>query len=126
MLLFFFEQLVAIFSEESECRGGLVQERISCVNLSNYACQFVDPTFIFRLVPARITIQVRSAQESRNQFVRHYYLWALFCDRQPLHFFALSVGPGENRTAHLNISTPQLIGLGLERVRFFGKWVWDF
>ncbi|KAK6047107.1 hypothetical protein COOONC_15386 [Cooperia oncophora] len=46
-------------SEESECRGGLVQERISCVNLINYACQFIDPTFIFRLVPARITIQVR-------------------------------------------------------------------
>ncbi|VDL64401.1 unnamed protein product [Nippostrongylus brasiliensis] len=44
-------------SEESECRGGLVQERISCVNLFNYACQFVDSSFVFRLVPARITIQ---------------------------------------------------------------------
>ncbi|KAK5984056.1 hypothetical protein GCK32_009923 [Trichostrongylus colubriformis] len=44
-------------SEESECRGGLVQERISCVNLFNYACQFIHPQYIFRLVPARIIIQ---------------------------------------------------------------------
>ncbi|XGW14219.1 hypothetical protein V3C99_000499 [Haemonchus contortus] len=44
-------------SEESECRGGLIQERISCVNLFNYSCQFIDKAFIFRLVPARITIQ---------------------------------------------------------------------
>uniref|UniRef100_A0A1I7X8I8 Ras-GAP domain-containing protein n=1 Tax=Heterorhabditis bacteriophora TaxID=37862 RepID=A0A1I7X8I8_HETBA len=47
-------------SEESECRAGLIQERISCVNLLNFACQFVDPSFMFRLVPARITIQVLS------------------------------------------------------------------
>lgn len=46
------------FSEESECRAGLIQERISCVNLLNYACQFVDKSYVFRLVPARITIQV--------------------------------------------------------------------
>ncbi|VDO65963.1 unnamed protein product [Heligmosomoides polygyrus] len=59
---------LTIFSEESECRGGLVQERISCVNLSNYACQFVDPTFIFRLVPARITIQeARQAEEGAEK-----------------------------------------------------------
>ncbi|PAV57137.1 hypothetical protein WR25_26158 [Diploscapter pachys] len=48
-------------SEESECRAGLIQERISCVNLLNYACQFVDKSYVFRLVPARITIQ-----EARN------------------------------------------------------------
>ncbi|KHJ89598.1 hypothetical protein OESDEN_10574 [Oesophagostomum dentatum] len=53
-----------IFSEESECRSGLIQERISCVNLLNYTCQFVDPTFIFRLVPARITIQ--EARQAEN------------------------------------------------------------
>ncbi|CAJ0596595.1 unnamed protein product [Cylicocyclus nassatus] len=51
-------------SEESECRSGLIQERISCVNLLNYACQFIDPTFVFRLVPARITIQ--EARQAEN------------------------------------------------------------
>ncbi|ETN69952.1 hypothetical protein NECAME_14984 [Necator americanus] len=51
-------------SEESECRSGLIQERISCVNLLNYACQFIDPSFIFRLVPARITIQ--EARQAEN------------------------------------------------------------
>uniref|UniRef100_A0A0K0D0R1 Secreted protein n=1 Tax=Angiostrongylus cantonensis TaxID=6313 RepID=A0A0K0D0R1_ANGCA len=49
--------LIIYFSEESECRSGLVQERISCVNLLHYACQFVNPSFTFRLVPARITVE---------------------------------------------------------------------
>lgn len=51
-------------SEESECRSGLVQERISCVNLLHYACQFVHPSFTFRLVPARITIEEARQAES--------------------------------------------------------------
>ncbi|KIH60288.1 hypothetical protein ANCDUO_09466 [Ancylostoma duodenale] len=65
-------------SEESECRTGLIQERISCINLLNYACQFVDPTFIFRLVPARITIQVRSYRNNSllGTPFSCLYLWA--------------------------------------------------
>ncbi|CAI2347810.1 unnamed protein product [Caenorhabditis sp. 36 PRJEB53466] len=51
-------------SEEGECRAGLIQERISCVNLLKYACQFVDSSYHFKLVPARITIQEARQAES--------------------------------------------------------------
>ncbi|CAD6188208.1 unnamed protein product [Caenorhabditis auriculariae] len=44
-------------TEESECRAGLIQERISCFNVVKFACQFVDEAFLFKLIPARITIQ---------------------------------------------------------------------
>uniref|UniRef100_A0A1I7U3B9 Uncharacterized protein n=1 Tax=Caenorhabditis tropicalis TaxID=1561998 RepID=A0A1I7U3B9_9PELO len=51
-------------SEEGECRAGLIQERISCVNLLKYTCQFVDSSYHFKLVPARITIQEARQAES--------------------------------------------------------------
>ncbi|CAI5445379.1 unnamed protein product [Caenorhabditis angaria] len=61
-------------SEEGECRAGLIQERISCVNLLKYACQFVDSSYHFKLVPARITIQearqAESGAEKCRQVVR--------------------------------------------------------
>uniref|UniRef100_A0AC34Q682 Uncharacterized protein n=1 Tax=Panagrolaimus sp. JU765 TaxID=591449 RepID=A0AC34Q682_9BILA len=44
-------------SEENECRSGLVQEQISCLNVQSYACQFIHPKYNFRLVPTRIIIQ---------------------------------------------------------------------
>uniref|UniRef100_A0A8R1YUJ9 Uncharacterized protein n=1 Tax=Pristionchus pacificus TaxID=54126 RepID=A0A8R1YUJ9_PRIPA len=50
-------------SEEGECRQGMIQERISCVNLLSFACQFIDPSYTFRLVPARITVnEARQAE----------------------------------------------------------------
>ncbi|GMS89725.1 hypothetical protein PENTCL1PPCAC_11900 [Pristionchus entomophagus] len=50
-------------SEEGECRQGMIQERISCVNLLSFACQFIDPSYQFRLVPARITVnEARQAE----------------------------------------------------------------
>ncbi|CAB3403596.1 unnamed protein product [Caenorhabditis bovis] len=61
-------------SEEGECRAGLIQERISCVNLLKYACQFVDAAYHFKLVPARLTIQearqAESGAEKCRQVVR--------------------------------------------------------
>ncbi|KAE9548119.1 hypothetical protein FO519_008666 [Halicephalobus sp. NKZ332] len=44
-------------SEENECRSGLIQEQISCLNVQSYACQFIQPSYNFRLVPTRIIIQ---------------------------------------------------------------------
>lgn len=50
-------------SEESECRQGMIQERISCVNLLSFACQFIEPNYTFRLVPAKITVnEARQAE----------------------------------------------------------------
>ncbi|VDK27419.1 unnamed protein product [Gongylonema pulchrum] len=44
-------------SEEEECRNGLVQERIACVNLMSFTCQFIKREYAFRLVPARVIMQ---------------------------------------------------------------------
>lgn len=46
-----------IFSENEECRNGLVQERIACINLLSFTCQFIQRQYTFRLVPARFIIQ---------------------------------------------------------------------
>ncbi|KJH42054.1 hypothetical protein DICVIV_11972 [Dictyocaulus viviparus] len=56
--------IIQKISEEIECRNGLIQERISCINLLHYACQFVGRSFTFRLVPARIIIQEARQAES--------------------------------------------------------------
>uniref|UniRef100_A0A0R3S6Z4 4Fe-4S ferredoxin n=1 Tax=Elaeophora elaphi TaxID=1147741 RepID=A0A0R3S6Z4_9BILA len=39
------------------CSNGLVQERIACINLLSYTCQFIKHDYTFRLVPARVIIQ---------------------------------------------------------------------
>ncbi|KAK6100981.1 hypothetical protein QQG55_2820 [Brugia pahangi] len=44
-------------SEEEECSNGLVQERIACLNLLSYTCQFIKRDYTFRLIPARVIIQ---------------------------------------------------------------------
>uniref|UniRef100_A0A8R1U0W6 Uncharacterized protein n=1 Tax=Onchocerca volvulus TaxID=6282 RepID=A0A8R1U0W6_ONCVO len=44
-------------SEKEGCKNGLVQERIACVNLLSYTCQFIARDYTFRLVPARVIIQ---------------------------------------------------------------------
>uniref|UniRef100_A0A7E4W682 IgA FC receptor n=1 Tax=Panagrellus redivivus TaxID=6233 RepID=A0A7E4W682_PANRE len=44
-------------SEEKECRSGLIQEQISCYNVQSFSCQFVQPRYVFRLVPTRIIVQ---------------------------------------------------------------------
>uniref|UniRef100_A0A915PIU9 Uncharacterized protein n=1 Tax=Setaria digitata TaxID=48799 RepID=A0A915PIU9_9BILA len=44
-------------SEEEGCSNGLVQERIACVNLLSYTCQFIKRDYTFRLIPARVIIQ---------------------------------------------------------------------
>ncbi|KAM3724139.1 Halomucin [Dirofilaria immitis] len=44
-------------SEEEGCNNGLIQERIACVNLLSYTCQFIKRDYTFRLLPARVIIQ---------------------------------------------------------------------
>ncbi|KAL7075816.1 hypothetical protein ACQ4LE_005067 [Meloidogyne hapla] len=44
-------------SDRNECRGGLVQEQIACMNVYAFSCQFIQPSFPFRLVPTRIIVQ---------------------------------------------------------------------
>ncbi|CAG9531089.1 unnamed protein product, partial [Cercopithifilaria johnstoni] len=44
-------------SEKEGCSNGLVQERIACLNLLSYTCQFIKRDYTFRLVPARVIIQ---------------------------------------------------------------------
>ncbi|CAJ0583686.1 unnamed protein product, partial [Mesorhabditis spiculigera] len=58
-------------SEEADCRSGLVQEQISCRNLLSMACQFVQPTFEFRLVPARMVIQEARHAENGSEKCRN-------------------------------------------------------
>ncbi|KAF7639552.1 hypothetical protein Mgra_00000882 [Meloidogyne graminicola] len=41
----------------SECREGLIQEQIACMNVYAFSCQFIQPNFPFRLVPTRIIVQ---------------------------------------------------------------------
>jgi len=50
--------------EVSDCRDGVVQERIACINLDNYACQFIDADYAFKLLPARLVVQ--EARQAEN------------------------------------------------------------
>uniref|UniRef100_A0A915PE60 Uncharacterized protein n=1 Tax=Meloidogyne floridensis TaxID=298350 RepID=A0A915PE60_9BILA len=43
--------------DRNECREGLVQEQIACMNVYAFSCQFIQPSFPFRLVPTRILVQ---------------------------------------------------------------------
>nr|CAD2170583.1 unnamed protein product [Meloidogyne enterolobii] len=43
--------------DRTECREGLVQEQIACMNVYAFSCQFIQPSFPFRLVPTRIIVQ---------------------------------------------------------------------
>ncbi|VDM97682.1 unnamed protein product [Thelazia callipaeda] len=62
-------------SEEEECKNGLIQERIACVNLISYTCQFIKRDYKFRLVPARVIMQeARLAEDGANKcskVIRH-------------------------------------------------------
>lgn len=51
------KQILRPFSEEEECRSGLIQEQISCDNVFSYTCQFIQKAYNFRLVPTRLIIQ---------------------------------------------------------------------
>ncbi|KAH7731824.1 CRE-PQN-46 protein [Aphelenchoides avenae] len=55
-------------SEAEECRSGLVQEQISCLNVQSYSCQFIQPSYQFRLVPTRIIVQeARLAEDGSDK-----------------------------------------------------------
>ncbi|VDN52064.1 unnamed protein product [Dracunculus medinensis] len=45
------------YSDREDCRNGLVQEKIACINLFSYSCQFIVEKIKFRLVPTRKIIQ---------------------------------------------------------------------
>lgn len=56
------------FSEAEECRSGLVQEQISCLNVQSYSCQFIQPSYQFRLLPTRIIVQeARLAEDGSDK-----------------------------------------------------------
>lgn len=44
------------YSEEESCTNGLIQERIACINLLSYTCQFISHDYTFRLLPARVIV----------------------------------------------------------------------
>jgi hypothetical protein len=50
--------------EVSDCRDGVVQERIACINLDNYSCQFISDDYMFKLLPARLIVQ--EARQAEN------------------------------------------------------------
>uniref|UniRef100_A0A914GXL6 Uncharacterized protein n=1 Tax=Globodera rostochiensis TaxID=31243 RepID=A0A914GXL6_GLORO len=55
-------------NEKDECRAGLVEEQIACMNIHSFTCQFVHPTYLFRLLPTRIIVQEgRIAEEGAEK-----------------------------------------------------------
>lgn len=59
------------YSEEEECLNGLVQERIACVNLMSFTCQFIKREYSFRLVPARVIMQeARLAEDGAEKCIK--------------------------------------------------------
>lgn len=70
-IYFIFPYLIPIFREKDECRSGLIQEQISCLNVQSYACQFIERDFHFRLVPARLIVQeARLAEDGAEKCKR--------------------------------------------------------
>ncbi|KAI1725266.1 filamentous hemagglutinin [Ditylenchus destructor] len=63
-------------TEKDECRAGLVQEQIGCLNVLNYSCQFIQPAYNFRLIPTRLIVQeARFAEDGADKcrkFVRKF------------------------------------------------------
>lgn len=58
-------------SEEENCRNGLVQEHIACINLMSYICQFIRHEYAFRLVPARVILQeARLAEDGAEKCLK--------------------------------------------------------
>ncbi|VDD90651.1 unnamed protein product [Enterobius vermicularis] len=57
-------------SDVEECQNALVDEYISCMNLISYTCQFVQPKFQFRLLPAKLIIQEARAAEKAAEVCR--------------------------------------------------------
>lgn len=54
--------------EAEECRQGLIEEQIACLNVFSYACQFIQPIFKFRLVPTRLIVQeARFAEDGADK-----------------------------------------------------------
>lgn len=63
-------------NENDECRQGLVEEQIACLNVYSYTCQFIQPIYKFRLVPTRLIVQeARIAEDGADKchkIVRKY------------------------------------------------------
>jgi hypothetical protein len=59
-------------TDREECRAGQIQEQISCLNLFSYACQFVQPAYVFRLVPTRIIVQEARLAEDGAEKCRKF------------------------------------------------------
>lgn len=66
----FFHYYLLDFSDVEECQNALVDEYISCMNLISYTCQFVQPKFQFRLLPAKLIIQEARAAEKAAEVCR--------------------------------------------------------
>lgn len=62
--------------EQDECKSGLVQEQIACLNVLSFSCQFIQPVYVFRLVPTRLIVQeARLAEDGADKcrkFVRKF------------------------------------------------------
>ncbi|KAL3115053.1 hypothetical protein niasHT_013634 [Heterodera trifolii] len=58
-------------NEKDECRAGLVEEQIACMNIYSFTCQFVHPSYLFRLLPTRIIVQEgRIAEEGAEKCLK--------------------------------------------------------
>lgn len=54
----------------------MIEEQISCVNVLSYSCQFVQPSYPFRLIPTRIIVKeaqlTEDGAEKCRKFVRKF------------------------------------------------------
>uniref|UniRef100_A0A914W2F2 Uncharacterized protein n=1 Tax=Plectus sambesii TaxID=2011161 RepID=A0A914W2F2_9BILA len=55
-------------SQSLACRNGLIEEEVACHNLDSYLCQFIAPSFSFKIVPVRqIVVEARLAESGANK-----------------------------------------------------------
>lgn len=52
------------------CREGLVGEDAACYNLDSYLCQFIAPSFAFKIVPVREIVAEARLTESEAEKCR--------------------------------------------------------
>uniref|UniRef100_A0A0N4ZQB0 Uncharacterized protein n=1 Tax=Parastrongyloides trichosuri TaxID=131310 RepID=A0A0N4ZQB0_PARTI len=64
----FFGKIKVIQEEEENCKIGLIQEQIACMNLISYSCQFVQHDYQFKLIAARVVLgEARQAEAGENK-----------------------------------------------------------